>query len=97
MSGTFTINQGRRRFELETDGHIAFIDYRLSDDNVMSLTHTEVPAALGGKGLGSRIVEQALQYIKDNQYKLVPLCPFVAKFVRTHREWQSLLADDFKV
>jgi len=93
----FALNETKHRFELEVDGHTAFIEYILSKENIMFLTHTEVPPALEGKGVGKRIVEKALQYIKDHNYTLAPLCPFVAKYLRIHPEWQALLAKGYKV
>jgi uncharacterized protein len=95
--GTFALNEAKKRFELEVDGHIAFIEMILTNENIMFLTHTEVPPALSGKGVGSRIVEKALQYIKEHDYTLAPLCPFVAKYLRIHPEWQTLLAKGYKV
>lgn len=97
MTDTFSINENKKRFELEVDGHIAFIDYILNKENIIFLTHTEVPEALGGKGVGTRLVEHALQYIKEKGYPLAPLCPFVAKYMRKHPEWQTLLANGYKV
>lgn len=82
---------------MEVDGHIAFIECILNKDNIMFLTHTEVPRALEGKGVGSRIVLKALEYIKEHNYTLAPLCPFVAKYLRIHPEWQTLLANGYKV
>lgn len=93
----FLINKDKKRFELMVDGHIAFIEYILSNDNIMFLTHTEVPKSLGGKGVGTAIVEKALNYIKEHNYTLAPLCPFVAKYLIRHPEWQSVLAKGYNV
>lgn len=92
-----TINEERKRFELQVDGHTAFIEFLISKDNTMFLTHTSVPKALEGKGVGSKIVLKALNYLKDNNYKLAPLCPFVAKYLVKHPEWQELLAPGYNV
>ena len=97
MNNEFKFNEAKKRFELEVDGHTAFIESILTNENIMFLTHTEVPPALGGKGVGSNIVGQALQYIEDHGYTLAPLCPFVAKYLRIHPEWQRLLAKGYKV
>lgn len=94
---TFKLNEEKKRFEMEVDGHVAFIEMILTNENIMFLTHTEVPPALGGKGVGSRIVEKTLHYIKEHGYTLAPLCPFVAKYLRIHPEWQTLLAKGYKV
>lgn len=90
-------NEEKRRFELEVDGHTAFIEYLIDKDHVMYLTHTEVPAALGGKGVGKNIVEQTLSYLKDNDFKLAPLCPFVAAYLKRNPDWKFLLADGYHI
>ena len=97
MRGEFTLNEAKHRFEWAIDGHVAFIEFILNKENIMFLTHTEVPPALEGKGVGSSIVLQALEYIKAKNYTLAPLCPFVAKYLRKHPGWQSLLARGYKV
>ena len=91
------LNEVKKRFEMEVDGHIAFIEYILTNDNVMFLTHTEVPKSLGGKGIGSSIVQKTLNYIKEHDYTLAPLCPFVAKYLVKNPEWQSILAKGYNV
>jgi len=91
------LNEDKKRFELHNDGHIAFIEYILTKENVMYLTHTEVPKALGGKGIGIQIVEQTLHYLKEHDYKLAPMCPFVAKYLVKNPDWQTLLAPGYHV
>ena len=90
-------NEDKKRFEMEVENHIAFVEYILTNDNVMFLTHTEVPKALEGKGVGGSIVEKALSYIKENEHTLAPLCPFVASYLRKHPEWKVLLAKGYNV
>ena len=90
-------NQEKKRFELEVEGKVAFIEYILNNENIMFLTHTEVPIGLEGKGVGSAIVSKALDYIKDNGYTLAPLCPFVAAYLKRHPERKEILAKGFNV
>lgn len=90
-------NDDKKRFELEVDGHTAFIEFIIDKDNVMYLTHTEVPNALGGKGVGKNIVEKTLHYLKDNGYTLAPLCPFVAAYLKRNPDWKSILAKGYNI
>ncbi|HXB43761.1 MAG TPA: GNAT family N-acetyltransferase [Puia sp.] len=87
------VNDALHRLELEIEGNIAFIDYKLLRDTLF-LIHTEVPPALEGKGAGSAIVQKALQYAKDNNYKVVPICPFVQSYLKRHKEWKDIIAPD---
>jgi uncharacterized protein len=87
------LNTELNRFELETEGGIAFILYKLSKDTLF-LIHTEVPPALEGKGAGGAIVQKTLMYAKDHNYKIVPLCPFVQSYLKRHKEWNYLVAPE---
>jgi predicted GNAT family acetyltransferase len=85
------VNDALHRLELEIEGSIAFIEYKLRR-NLLFLIHTEVPPALKGKGAGSAIVEKSLQYAKDNNYKIIPLCDFVQSYLQKHKEWNDIVA-----
>jgi predicted GNAT family acetyltransferase len=87
------VNEALHRLELETAGNISFIDYKLLHDTLF-LIHTQVPPALEGKGAGSAIVQKALQYAKDNHYKIVPICPFVQSYLKRHTEWNDIISPD---
>ncbi len=89
-------NTEKKRFEAEIDGRMAFIEYIRAKQQIY-LTHTEVPVALEGKGIGSSMVKQVLQQIKNEGLELVPLCPFVAAYVKRHPEWRELLAKGYNV
>lgn len=93
----FLFNAEAKRFELHVEGHTAIIESILAKGDIMFLTHTEVPPALEGKGVGKRIVENALNYIKDHNYTLAPLCPFVAAYLKRHPEWKSILAPGYNI
>ena len=85
------VNTDSHRLELEIEGDIAFIEYKLEGDRLY-LIHTEVPPSLEGKGAGSAIVQKALQYAKDNSYKIVPICSFVRGYLKKHKEWNDIVA-----
>ena len=65
--------------------------YRLAD-GVMTFTHTEVPAALRGRGIGSQMMHAVLQNVRAQGLKVVPRCPFVADFIDRHPQHADLLA-----
>ena len=60
-------------------------------DGVIYLTHTEVPMELGGKGIGSQLVEKVLLDIEKKDLRLVPLCPFVAGYIQKHPDWKRIV------
>ena len=91
MTDTVREDVARRRYELPVGGELAFIDY-LHDGRNVIMTHAEVPPALRGGGVGSALVKGALAIVRAQGGKVVPLCPFVAQYMRRHPETQDLLA-----
>lgn len=83
-------NQEEHRFENTTDGHVAVLDYMLKGE-IMIFTHTGVPPAIGGRGVGSKLVKSGLDYARENRLQVRSLCWFVSKYIRRHPEYQDLV------
>lgn len=94
---TVSDNIDKKRFETKVDGITAYVDYILNSKGMIFLTHTEVPKKIGGRGVASGMVGQVLEVVEDRDLKLVPLCPYVAAYIRRHPEWKRLLAENFNV
>jgi predicted GNAT family acetyltransferase len=78
-----TDNQAARRFELTRNGELALLQYRLHAGR-LALIHTEVPQALGGRGLGGALVQAAVDRAARDGLTLVPLCPFARSWLERH-------------
>lgn len=84
-------NPARNRFEMEVDGAIAFVDYRMVGD-VLVVPHTEVPRALEGRGIGTKLVLGSLDLIRASGRKVRPRCGFYAQVISRHPEYRDLVA-----
>jgi predicted GNAT family acetyltransferase len=84
-------NPAESRFELEVSGHLAVAYYKLSP-GIITFTHTEVPPALGGQGVGSRLVKGALDQVRARGLKVEAKCPFVSATIGKHKEYGDLIA-----
>jgi predicted GNAT family acetyltransferase len=67
---------------------VAFLEYRYKKGN-LALMHTEVPAVLEGKGLGSALAKYAFQFAKQNNLPVLVYCPFVSSFLKRHPEYEQ--------
>lgn len=83
-------NESEKRFELKVGNDTAFIEYKERDKKIW-LIHTESPEALQGKGAATAVIEKTLAYIEDNGYKLIPLCPLVAAYLKRHPDWNRIV------
>lgn len=80
------------RFEVIIDGEVAGqIDYTVSGD-VITYTHTGVPAAFEGRGIASSLAKFALDQARTQGQTVVPQCPFVAEYINRHPQYADLLA-----
>jgi predicted GNAT family acetyltransferase len=78
------------RFELERDGHVAYLEYTLAG-NVLELKHTEVPDALRGHGLASQLSHRAFEYARENNLRVDVVCPSSAAYLAKHPEYNDLI------
>ena len=92
MPSTVRDNAALHRFEIEVDGTTAFSEYSRKP-GVVTFIHTEVPDALSGKGVGSRLARGALDLVRAKGEKVIAQCPFIAAFIKKHAEYQNLLID----
>lgn len=90
MTDTVRNNTDKNRYELSVDGHLAATYYRIAD-GVITFIHTEVPDALAGRGVGSKLVKGALDQVRAAGLKVVPQCPFVRAYIEKHPDYNDLL------
>ncbi|MCJ7466636.1 MAG: N-acetyltransferase [Maribacter sp.] len=83
-------NVERKRYEMHFDGFVPRIEYIQAQDKIY-LTHTEVPKELEGKGLAATLTRKVLEDIENKNLTLVPLCPYVAQYIKRHPEWKKLI------
>ncbi|MFB7447731.1 GNAT family N-acetyltransferase [Streptomyces sp. NPDC057027] len=80
----------RHRYEILVDGERAGLTaYRDRDDRRVFF-HTEVGEAYAGRGLASILIEQALTDVRASGMRIVPVCPYVAKFLKKHDEFADI-------
>jgi predicted GNAT family acetyltransferase len=88
-------NATDQRFEAHVDGQLAVVEYSLTDTRIV-FTHTGVPPALSGHGLANKLAATALEYARTQHLTVVPLCPFVASYLRRHPEYGDLVDPAFR-
>lgn len=82
------------RFELRVGDETAVAMYQRRG-HIIVFTHTLVPAALEGQGVASRLIGAALDAARAASEQVVPLCPFVAAYIRRHPEDRALVVPDY--
>jgi predicted GNAT family acetyltransferase len=81
------------RFEMVSGDALAFVEYRRTGNRIV-LTHTEVPEAMSGQGVGSKLMSGLLDVLRAEGAMVVPRCEFAAAFIERHPGYRSLIAED---
>ena len=87
---TITNNENQNRLEVAVEGGLGILRYQIARDT-MWLLHVQVPPESQGHGVASELTRTALTLAKERGLKVVPVCSFVATYIRRHPEYQPLL------
>jgi predicted GNAT family acetyltransferase len=84
-------NADASRFEIDLGGgKYAFIEYQ-HDGSAYIMHHTEVPSEFRGQGIAEKLAKGALEVVRAQGSRIVPLCPFVKKYLERHTEYDPLV------
>ena len=93
MSGELVHVAQEHRYRYLVDGEMVGVADYHDVPGARVVTHTEIDPAREGQGLGGAMVQAVLADIAAAGLHVVPLCSFVAAFIRRHPEHAHLLGD----
>jgi uncharacterized protein len=84
----------RGRFEIRVgDRTVGLASYHV-ENGTMTLPHTEVDPAVGGRGMGTALVAGVLAAARERGLHVLPYCSFVRHYIQQHPEEVDLVAED---
>ena len=78
------------RFSLVVDGVEAELIYRRDDPGRVTILHTGVPAAIGGRGVAGVLVQAALDWVRAQGLKVHTACSYSKAWIAKHPEYDDL-------
>ena len=91
VNETVVHDAASRHFTLSVDGRQARLEYEC-EGQLMVITHTVVPPAVGGRGIAAQLMKVALDHARKQQWKVKAACSYAMAYVRKHHEYSDLLA-----
>ena len=82
------------RFVYAETGDAAHLVYQ-DEAGRLILVHTEVPEALGGRGIAGRLVQAAVERARERGATLVPWCPYARHWLKGHPDAASGVTIDW--
>jgi uncharacterized protein len=86
-----TRRSGPERFEIAVDGQVAGFTQFVDADGQRIFFHTEIGEQFGGRGLAGVVVREALDATRADGLRVVPVCPYVTKYVESHDDWSDIV------
>lgn len=79
-------------FFIEEDGEVkAELTYSKADDTKIIIDHTEVSDELQGENIGKTLIEHAVNYARDSELKVIPVCSFAKSVIESNKSLQDVL------
>jgi uncharacterized protein len=87
---------GRRgRYVARIDGveGEAELVFTVRGPSLISADHTESPTSMRGTGVAMALVEHMIADARANQFKIIPICPYVRAQYKKHPEWRDVMTE----
>ena len=86
-------SEGKGKFFIEENGkQLALMTYKKSSEDKIIIDHTEVDESIQGEGIGNDLVEAVVKFARQNNFQIVPVCPFAKKVIDETPVFQDVLS-----
>ena len=82
-------NEAENRFETWIDDQLSKLDY-MQDGNSIVMTHVGVYPEHRGQGIAGKLTQVALEYAKEKSLRVIPMCPYIAAYIRRNTRYEDL-------
>lgn len=83
-------NDFLRQFEIKVDNELATIEYSLQERKIF-LTKLLIPETVTEEDFQENFIKMVFENIQERNISVVPTSPEIAKFIRRHRQYRSML------
>ncbi len=85
-------NKGGFYYELEGN-RLGEMVYSMAAEKQMIIEHTEVDEWLKGQGVGKKLLAELVAFVRKENIKVIPSCPFANATFKRMEEWQDVLVN----
>lgn len=71
----------------------AIISYVADESGKITVDHTVVSDELKGQKIGSKLVKRIVEFAREENLKIVPVCSYAKKVIENTEEYRDVLAD----
>jgi predicted GNAT family acetyltransferase len=86
-------NPAEKRFETWIEGQLSKLDY-MEDRGTIIMTHVGVFPEHRGQGVAGKLTQVALEYAKEKSLRVIPMCPYIANYIRSNHQYIELTSQE---
>ena len=75
----------------ENNVRLAAMEFTMAGSKKMIIDHTEVDDSLRGQGIGRKLLDKLVEYVRENELKVIPLCPYAKAAIKKDQSIQDVL------
>lgn len=88
------IKNNSRQFEIFVDGKKAGeMAYNFPNEHTLNINHTEVDSEFSGHGLGKKLVDYAVDYVRKNNLKISATCSYANAMLKKNLSAQDIFVN----
>ncbi len=72
----------------------AYLSFTHRNGNMIAAEHTVVSESLRGKGIARKLALKLMEYARENDLKIIPICSYVVGFFDKNNEFVDVLAEN---
>ena len=76
---------------VESGNIIGMVTYKWIDDKLLEIDHTEVDKHREGEGIGSKLIEAVVNFAKEKQVKIKPICKFAKAILESKEGMEDII------
>ena len=82
-------NAAENRFETWIEDQLSKLDY-MQDGDTIVMMHVGVYPEHRGQGVAGTLTQVALEYAKEKSLRVIPMCPYIATYIRRNPQYEDL-------
>lgn len=75
----------------DKDKVAAYISYSRAGDQLIIIDHTDVKPEYKGQSLGRKLVNIAVDFAREKELKIMPICPFASSVFQKDKSIRDVL------
>jgi predicted GNAT family acetyltransferase len=79
-------------FAQDEKGVFAELTYTKKEGGILTIDHTEVRPELEGQGIAGKLLARSVEFARENNYKIDPLCPYAEVQFDRNKSYQDVRA-----